>query len=112
MSITWVIRAHIAETSCHARPGRTNRHPPCAAGRWYTRPGDKQTVFQTVLHSGRYVVEVGNYHAIRAVRAACTDPIDNLIVVVNESGYGGGARAAADMPAAAYHAHKSADPIP
>ncbi|MBY0513526.1 MAG: M64 family metallopeptidase, partial [Gemmataceae bacterium] len=50
--------------------------------------------------------------AIRAVRAAAGEPVDNLVVIVNEPGYGGGARAAADMPAAAYHAHKAADPIP
>src|SRR5207237_102401 len=91
------------------RPRRRGRPP---AGRWAARATDKRTVFQTTLHAGRYVIEVGDYHAMRAVRAATPDPIDNLVVVVNEAGYGGGARAAVDMPAAAYHAHKLDTPIP
>lgn len=83
-----------------------------AAGRWAARAADRASVFQTTLYAGRFVIEVGDYHAVRAVRAATADPVDNLVVVVNEPGYGGGARAAADVPAAAYHAHKAADPIP
>jgi hypothetical protein len=82
------------------------------SGRWRRRPSDRQTVFQTTLHAGRYMIEVGDYHAIRAVWAASPDPVDNLIVVVNEPGYGGGARAAVDMPAAAYHAHTGDAQIP
>lgn len=82
------------------------------SGRWIARPSDRETVFQTTLHHGRYVIEVSNFHAVRAVRAASPHPIDNLIVLVNDSGYGGGARAAGDMPAAAYHVHRASNPIP
>jgi hypothetical protein len=69
-------------------------------------------VFQTTLHAGRYVIEVGDFHAVRGLCAAVDDRIDNLIVVVNDSGYGGGARSASDLPAAAYHVHRTDHPIP
>jgi hypothetical protein len=81
------------------------------SAQWALRPTDKRTAFRSVLYAGRYVIEVGDFHAIRAVRVAVAEPIDNLIVVVNEASYGGGARAALDMPAAAYHAHRVERPI-
>ncbi len=79
--------------------------------KWFSATADKDTTFQTVLHSGRYVVEVGDFHALRGVRAAIAEPIDNLIVLVNDTRYGGGARPAIDMPSAAYHAHRTHRPI-
>src|SRR5207302_8158992 len=81
------------------------------SGQWGMRHFDKRTAFRSVLYTGRYVIEVGDFHTIRALRAAVDEPIDNLIVVVNETSYGGGARAALDMPAAAYHAHRVERPI-
>jgi hypothetical protein len=80
-------------------------------GLWTNRPSEKRTAFQSVLQAGRFVIEVGNFHAIRGVIAAVDEPIDNLIVLVNDRSYGGGARAALDMPAAAYHAHRTDKPI-